>query len=313
MGRLVGEFGKVALVQKLGIADLDEARVHRAQAGDMLAFTELVEAHSSDVRRVVLRIVRDDDDANDVAQETWIRVAANLGAIRDAERFQPWLRRIARNCSLDFVSRRTKDQHSDDALDAIADADEAGPEGSLLSHDEQGRVWEALGRLSEGDRFVLYLREYKGLPYAEIAKCLGATRNAAEVRVFRARERFRAHYRSAELVQPGCNISVFELSALVEGKMPDAIRQRVESHVPSCIDCRERLRAMGNGHRLLCQELPMFDPGDRVNITFSDGTGMGNCEVIEYSNGLLRVKRNGAEVLYNLRSTALLSINRILA
>lgn len=56
----------------------------------------------------------------------------------------------------------------------------------------------------------------------------------------------------------------------------------------------------------------MFNPGDRVNINHSDGTGSGNWEVVEYNDGLLRVKRNGgAEVLYNLRSTAMLSVTRV--
>lgn len=56
--------------------------------------------------------------------------------------------------------------------------------------------------------------------------------------------------------------------------------------------------------------MTMFNPGDRVNIEFSDGTGTGNWEVVEYVDGLLRVKRNGAEVLYNLRSTAIRAVSR---
>ena len=54
----------------------------------------------------------------------------------------------------------------------------------------------------------------------------------------------------------------------------------------------------------------MFNPGDRVNIELSDGTGSGNWEVVEYLDGLLRVKRNGSEVLYNLRSFAVRSVTR---
>lgn len=65
----------------------DEQRVRRAQAGDADAFAELVETHGPDVERVALRILRDPDDAQDAAQDAWIRVAANLTSLRDARRF----------------------------------------------------------------------------------------------------------------------------------------------------------------------------------------------------------------------------------
>ncbi|MEX2446774.1 MAG: sigma-70 family RNA polymerase sigma factor, partial [Dehalococcoidia bacterium] len=240
----------------------DEERVRRAQAGDPRAFAELVQAHDGEVRRVALGIVRNDEDAGDVAQDAWVRVAANLPSLRDAQRFQPWLRRIARNASLDFVQRRARMRTDvdDDALEGIADDDIDTPESRLLSRDEQRKVWEALGRLSESDRSILHEREHEGLPYEEIGRRLGIARNTAEVRVFRAKERFRTQYRAAEAAGRGCGVSALELSALVSGDLGEESRDRVQGHLFSCDDCREQIQAMRAGRRLYRGLIPAWWP-----------------------------------------------------
>lgn len=76
-------------------------------------------------------------------------------------------------------------------VEDFEDKDSTGPEEMTLSRDNQRKVWETLGALSERDRTALFMREYQGENYAAIAERLGISRNGAEVCVFRARERFR--------------------------------------------------------------------------------------------------------------------------
>src|SRR5688500_3067340 len=82
--------------------------VARALRGDPGAFEELVRAHQGDVYRVVLRLVRDRQLAEDVTQEAFIRAYRNLGAFRGGSRCSTWLLRIARNAAVDAIRRSAR-------------------------------------------------------------------------------------------------------------------------------------------------------------------------------------------------------------
>src|SRR5947208_2944378 len=78
----------------------------RAREGDNSAFASLVELHERRVYNLILGIVRTPEDAEDVAQEVWLKVAKAFPQLRDPQRFLPWLFRIARNTALDHVQAR---------------------------------------------------------------------------------------------------------------------------------------------------------------------------------------------------------------
>jgi len=235
----------------------DVPLVRRASAGDAEAFATLMERYADPVRRLVRRFVRDGDDARDVEQDTWIRAANNMGSLLDAERFQPWVKAIARNASLDYLSsRKRRGAHvttfevlgKDDFEDEVSPT----PEASVLSRDSQRKVWQALGTLSDRDRSALFLREYKGLPYSEVAKELGVSRNAAEVCAHRARERFRSAFTAVDADIPECGVDGLRLSTLLQPAQgtPRAERLELESHRDSCEGCQRRLAAMDEGRTL---------------------------------------------------------------
>jgi RNA polymerase sigma factor (sigma-70 family) len=240
------------------------ACVVRAQAGDASAFTQLVRDHQHAIYSLVLGIVRNTEDAGDIVQDVWVKVARHLPQLREPERFVPWLYRIARNCSMDFCNCRKKrpqaayqrDGDEDDSFD-VPDSSTYVPEQELLSLDERRKVWEALGALSESDRTVLFLRESRELPYAEIARILGITCNAAEVRVFRARERFRKQFIEVEEAAPECNISPLQLGAYVDGELGEATQKMLERHIHSCTECTSRLTAIESG-RVLYRGIGLF-------------------------------------------------------
>jgi len=235
----------------------DVSLVRRACAGDAEAFGVLMERHADPVRRLVRRFVRDGDDARDVEQDTWIRAASNLGSLADADRFQPWVKAIARNASLNYLSSRKRLGAHVTTFEVLGTEDfedEASPtpEAAVLSKDSQQKVWQALGVLSERDRIALFLREYKGLPYSEIAAELGVSRNAAEVCAHRARERFRLAFTTVDADVPECGVDGLRLSTLLEPAegVPLAARLELEGHLDSCGDCERRLAAMTEGRTL---------------------------------------------------------------
>jgi len=233
-------------------ADIDRMLVRRAQAGDRDAFAELMAEHGETVRRLVRRFVQDGDDARDVEQDAWIKAATNLDSLRDQSSFRPWLKAIARNVSLTFVTNKQRERgrvssFDDCGTEDFEDRESATPEAHILSRDSQRKVWEALGALSERDRTALYLREYKDQPYDEIAKRFGISRNAAEVCVFRARERFRMIFADIEEQASECGLDGLRLSMLLDRETSDEARASVEAHVRECAPCETRLTTMTAG------------------------------------------------------------------
>lgn len=248
----------MVLAQPLPIADSDLERIQRARLGDPDALQELIISHRTIVEQVARSFVSDHADIDDIAQETWIRASQALGSLREGTRFRPWLRAITRNACLTFLSRR---RHCDslDVEDAPDPADPAadGPEASAEQRDERRRVWEALGALPELDRRALYLREVESLPFEEVARSLGIRRNAAEVRVHRARTRFRQLYEATDVTQPACGMAGIRLALLLDGELHGETADAVELHLNVCSACTERVRTMAQG-RSLYQRMGMF-------------------------------------------------------
>ena len=248
----------MVLAQPLPGAGLDSERIQRARVGDSDALQELITSHRTLVEQVARRFVSDHDDIEDIAQETWIRAAQALGSLRDEARFRPWLRAITRNACLTFLSRR---QPSDslDAEDAPEPADRAadGPEASAEQRDERRRVWEALGALPELDRRALYLREVESLPFEEVARRLGVRKTAAEVRVHRARARFRHLYEATDATRPPCGMAGIRLALLLDGELHGEPAEAVEQHLTACMTCTQRMRTMAQG-RSLYRRMGMF-------------------------------------------------------
>lgn len=246
--------------------------VTRALAGDDTAFTTLFQQYGPLVESVVRSIVRNREDASDVSQEVWIRAADRLPALRDQNRFPGWLARIARNVSLNFIRAERSVSRTSSADDGRTFADHSGgsPEQLVLTLDERRKVWEALAMLSEHDRTALYLRDLRGLDYRAVAAELGVKTNAAEVRVFRARARFREQFDVVDegAVSPLCGTTPLQLTALVDGELDAATQVSLLAHVDACPGCAERLRSMRVGQRLArvlgFMALPGTMPGGAV-------------------------------------------------
>ena len=136
--------------------------------------------------------VSDPELVHDISQEAFLRALRQLPRLRDVERFPGWLFRIARNLLLDHVrrSRRRRTRlATTEELDGVPHAAASGPEsdGGAL-REEADKVLQAVRALPPRYRDPFLLRHTQDLSYEDIAKILGITRNAVQVRMFRARQ-----------------------------------------------------------------------------------------------------------------------------
>ena len=174
------------------------AVLDRARQGDGEAFRALVEQHSRSVFRLAFRMTGNEQDAEDVVQESFLRAYRQLGRFESRANFGTWLYRIVANCSVDLMrSKQARhDQVRGDSLDEAAidlpAADVPGPERMAQSAEIERRVQDALRELSPLERAAFTLRHYEGRSIDEISATLGLGTSAAKHSVFRAVKKLRA-------------------------------------------------------------------------------------------------------------------------
>jgi RNA polymerase sigma-70 factor (ECF subfamily) len=176
----------------------DGAAVVRAQSGDGDAFRVLVERHSRSVFRLAFRMTGNEQDAEDVVQETFLRAYKQLSHYESRSSFSTWLYRIASNYSLDLIRMRKRhdDKREPDsepgrsALDTVAAADPA-QDRLVYSNQVQQRVNDAMKELSDLERSAFVLRHFEGLSIEDIGGMLGTSLNATKHSVFRAVQKLR--------------------------------------------------------------------------------------------------------------------------
>jgi RNA polymerase sigma-70 factor (ECF subfamily) len=176
----------------------DEELMRRFRAGDGGAFPILVQRHRARVFAFVLRLTQDRARAEDVLQETWLRVVRGASAWQPAARFTTWMYTIARNVWLDGA-RRDRHRAAEPLAEEPADAGSAwnDPERGAGSAELRPLLEAAIAALPEEQREVFLLRELVGVPFAEIARVTGAPEPTVKSRMRYALEALRAHLRRA--------------------------------------------------------------------------------------------------------------------
>jgi RNA polymerase sigma factor (sigma-70 family) len=174
----------------------DERLVARAQKGDASAFDQLVGRHTARLYGLVYHMTGNHEDTNDLLQEVWTKVFRSLAGFRGASRFTTWIHSIAVNMTINFLKRRSRRQTV--SLDATVEeggAPEALENLLVSPHtprtqagiaELQGRLTEALGRLSTEHRAVVTMFDIQGMAHAEIGKILGVSEGTVRSRLFYA-------------------------------------------------------------------------------------------------------------------------------
>jgi RNA polymerase sigma-70 factor, ECF subfamily len=176
--------------------DSDQQLVERVQAGDKTAFDVLVRKYQHRVLKLVSRFVSDAAEAEDVAQEAFIKAYRALASFRGDSAFYTWLYRIAINTAKNtLVSNRRRpvdfdlDLQDPEQYDRHARLKEGDtPEGVLLTEEIRSVVEKAMEQLPEDLRTAIVLRELEGLSYEEIAEAMDCPVGTVRSRIFRARE-----------------------------------------------------------------------------------------------------------------------------
>jgi RNA polymerase sigma-70 factor (ECF subfamily) len=176
--------------------DSDQQLVERVQAGDKAAFDLLVRKYQHRVLKLVGRFVSDAAEAEDVAQEAFLKAYRALASFRGDSAFYTWLYRIAINTAKNaLVSNRRRpvdfdlDLQDPEQYDRHARLKEGDtPEGVLLTEEIRNVVERAMEQLPEDLRTAIILRELEGLSYEEIAEAMDCPVGTVRSRIFRARE-----------------------------------------------------------------------------------------------------------------------------
>lgn len=173
----------------------DTALVRRTLAGEQDAFAQLVERYKDPVYHVAYRMLSNAAEAEDVAQETFVRAFTQLGTYKPEHRFSTWLLSIASHLAIDQLRRRRFLALPLDEvpfLEWLAD-DETGPEEAALVDEQQDEMQRLISKLPAKYRAVVVLRYWQDLSYEEIATALNLTPALVKARLHRARELLARH------------------------------------------------------------------------------------------------------------------------
>ena len=173
------------------------AVIRRVQRGDANAFEYLVAAYEKNVYNLALRMTGSPEDAEDMAQEAFLKAYSSLDSFRGDSKFSVWLYRIVSNVCLDFLRRQKKRQsfslsmEDDDGEETELELPALSrlPEEELEKKLTRDAVRRGLAQLPEDARQILLLREIQGLSYEEIGETLGLEPGTVKSRIFRARKK----------------------------------------------------------------------------------------------------------------------------
>lgn len=174
--------------------------VRRAQRGDDDAFEQLVTEYQTYVYNIALRVVGNEQEAEDMAQETFVRAWLALPGFRAQSRFGTWLYRIAVNLCYNRLPGLRREFSAIGEMDIIdyADPSSGALHEGLENHDRRQWLHQQIAALPEAYRLLVTLRYQQGLPYEEIAVATSLPLGTVKTGLFRARERLRSALQAYE-------------------------------------------------------------------------------------------------------------------
>ena len=178
--------------------DPDAALMLRAKRGDRAAFAELVEKYKQPVMNFVFRSLRDEIEAEDLAQNVFLQAWKSRSRYRQTAKFSTWLFTIARNLCLNEIRRRSRHpaesieeahaEHEDQPRQQYEDKSQIAPPEKLLHGELAQKIEEALAGLPEAQRTAILLCRQDELSYEEIAEVLDCSLSATKSLIHRGRE-----------------------------------------------------------------------------------------------------------------------------
>lgn len=170
--------------------------VQQAKKGDELAFGQLMKRYRLSVYYLILRMVKNEDDAEDLTIEVFSKVYFNLDMYAETHSFSTWLFKIASNHSIDFLRKKKNKQRPiniDQPLNEETNwyfelaSNDPNPETLMMIKQKENAIKEIIELLPEEIRIVIKMRVFDEMPYKEIASTLGIAIGTIKARLFRGR------------------------------------------------------------------------------------------------------------------------------
>ena len=173
----------------------DQALVRRCLAGDEKSYRELIERYQGQVHSLAMRMVRRNEDAQDLTQETFVRMFRALDRYDPSRSFPAWLFTIASRLCIDHLRRRKfdpvpltqQDRQSDEEYDIDVEDPGLGPDVQAVHAEEERRTGDLIDSLPPHYRIVVLMRHQQDLAYEEIAQALNLPLGTVKARIHRAR------------------------------------------------------------------------------------------------------------------------------
>lgn len=201
----------------------DHTLVERCRAGDLAAFEPLVEKYRQRVGRLAFNVLRDSEEARDVAQDAFIRAWQALPSFKGQSAFYTWLFRIAMNAAQDRLRQRGvhgrafgTERVPEEEMDRVMVDPDPRPDTTALRAEERARIRQALDTLSDSHRAIIMLSDLEGLSYREIADVLDIPMGTVMSRLHNARKRLK------DALGPLLLVVLIVLGAIVTAAVADA-------------------------------------------------------------------------------------------
>jgi RNA polymerase sigma factor (sigma-70 family) len=175
--------------------------VDRARGGDLKAYDELVRRYQERIYATIYHMTSNHEDANDLAQESFVKAFQALKSFKGGSSFYTWLYRIAVNKTINFLKQRKNRQHmslndldfnAEHNPDLVALISDKTPRRDAGLSELQGKLNEALLKLSDSHRLAVVLHDVQGLSHEEIAKIMHCNIGTVRSRLFYARQQLQA-------------------------------------------------------------------------------------------------------------------------
>lgn len=188
------------------MSDLEKLLVKKSQSGDVESFELLISSYDKRAYNIAYRIMGNEEDAKDMAQEAMLRVFRALKDFKGQSSFSTWLYRIVTNVCLDELRRRKNDKYvsldstiqtDSGELHAELCSDKETPESVYEQVEQREIIKRAIRELNEEYRSVIVLRDVQGFSYEEISKMLDCSLGTVKSRINRARTMLRERLKSS--------------------------------------------------------------------------------------------------------------------
>ncbi|MEY4386669.1 MAG: hypothetical protein RLY20_1952 [Verrucomicrobiota bacterium] len=183
-------------------AKAELALVERAKGGDLRAYDELVQRYQERIYGTIYHMTSNHEDANDLAQETFIKAFQALKSFKGGSSFYTWVYRIAVNKTINFLKQRKNRQgmslndldfNAENDPDLVALVSHKTPRRDAGLAELQKKLNEAMSKLSEDHRLVVTLHDVQGVPHEEIAQIMECNVGTVRSRLFYARQQLQGY------------------------------------------------------------------------------------------------------------------------